>query len=250
MRKLLGVLAIGALALGSAQAQAGTIAVSGALSIQLATLPPVTIPGSAIATINGSSGGSHLNSLNLPASPFATAGFILPVTDPAAAPIGGLQLTVHNGAGAFSGGTLGGTMSLIGVTKVCLFSACNNVTTPPPANLNVPLTPVGLGGAAFVATLVNLTAIGAPWTAGTAAVGTVAITGFQHGAASLASSTAAASGRIRLVTPVFVSTNIGASAVVPVFGILDLHFVPEPGTLLLLGSGIAGLVMFGRSKRS
>jgi hypothetical protein len=29
---------------------------------------------------------------------------------------------------------------------------------------------------------------------------------------------------------------------------MDLHFVPEPGTLLLLGTGIAGLVLFGRTK--
>jgi len=38
--------------------------------------------------------------------------------------------------------------------------------------------------------------------------------------------------------------------VLPAFGILTLNFVPEPGTLVLLGSGIAGLVMFGRSRRS
>jgi hypothetical protein len=36
--------------------------------------------------------------------------------------------------------------------------------------------------------------------------------------------------------------------VVPAFGIVSLHFVPEPGTLMLLGSGIAGLVAFGRSR--
>ena len=250
MRKLLGVLAVASLALGAAQANAVVLQYTGALSIQLATLPAVPIPGTGLATINSSSPGPHVNSLSIPASPFNITGFVLPVTDPAAAPIGGLQLTVHNGAGAFAGATLGGVMPIVGFTKVCLFAACDNVTTPPPANLVVPLNNVGSGGGATVSTLVNLTAIGAPWTAGTAAVGTLAISGFQHGPASLASSTANASGSIRLVTPVFVSTNISADAVVPVFGILDLHFVPEPGTLLLLGSGIAGLVMFGRSKRS
>jgi len=45
-----------------------------------------------------------------------------------------------------------------------------------------------------------------------------------------------------------VSTNIGASAVLPAFGILTLQFVPEPGTLILLGSGIAGLVAIGRRR--
>ena len=52
------------------------------------------------------------------------------------------------------------------------------------------------------------------------------------------------------MTPVFLSINIGASAVVPIFGILDVHFIPEPGTLLLLGSGIARLVLFGRTRRA
>ena len=246
MRKLLSALAISVLALGAPSAQATVLGFSGTLGIQLATLPPVLIPGTGLATVSGAAG-VHVDSLALPASPFNVTGFVLPVTDPAAAPIAGLQLTVHNAAGSFSGGPLAGKMPLVGSTKVCLFASCK---APPPANLVVPLNNVGTGGVATVATLVNITAIGAPWTAGTAAVGTISIAGFQHGPGSLASSTAQASGSIRLVTPVFVSTNIGASAVVPVFGLLDLHFVPEPGTLLLLGSGIAGLVMFGRSKRS
>jgi PEP-CTERM motif len=36
--------------------------------------------------------------------------------------------------------------------------------------------------------------------------------------------------------------------VVPVFAFLNLHFVPEPGTLVLLGAGIAGLVSYGRTR--
>ena len=246
MRKLLGVLAVAVLVLGGVQARATVEQFSGTLSIQLATLTPVPIGGTGFATINGSGPGGHINTLQISASPFATAGFVLPVTDPAAAPIAGLALTAHNGAGSFSFPG-GGVMPVVGVTKVCLFAPC---LSSPPANLVVPLTPVGQGGAATVSTLVQITAIGAPWTTGTAAVGTVAIAGMRHGAASGTSSTGLISGSIRLVTPVFVSTNIGASAVVPVFGILDLHFIPEPGTLLLLGSGVVGLVMIGRSKRS
>jgi hypothetical protein len=32
------------------------------------------------------------------------------------------------------------------------------------------------------------------------------------------------------------------------FNTITFHFVPEPGLLLLLGSGAAGLVLFGRSR--
>src|SRR5262249_58231827 len=90
---------------------------------------------------------------------------------------------------------------------------------------------------------------GAAWTVGTASVGTATRMGFQHGPASLTSSTAAASGQVQLVTPIFISTSQRQFPEIAAFGILDLHFVPEPGTLLLLAGGIAGLVLVGRTER-
>jgi hypothetical protein len=72
--------------------------------------------------------------------------------------------------------------------------------------------------------------------------------GFAHGPASATSSTAMLSGSLLLVTPIFVSTNIAGSAVVPAFGFLNVHFVPEPGTLGLLGSGVASLLLLGRGR--
>ena len=241
MRKVLRALLFAALGVGPAAAEAATIPFTGFLAIQIATLPPVAVPGAGIASVDA----AHINSLQIPASPFAGTGILVPVTATSVAPIKGVNATVHNGAGAFAGPSLGGAMPLNGVAKVCLFAPCS---APPPANLSVPMSVVGAGGAAAVSALVNVTVVGAPWTVGTAAVGTLTAMGFRHGPASLSSSTANPSGALRLVTPIFISTNIAGSAVVPTFGILDLHFVPEPGTLLLLTSGIAGLLMWGRRK--
>ena len=244
MRKLLGVLVAGFFAVGVAgQAQAVSLGFTGSLSVSLAGLAPIPIAGAGTAVVNGSGPAGHLTGLAIPASPFAVTGFVLPVTDPAAFPIAGVQVTAHNGTGAFAGNGgagFGGTMPIQGVSKVCLFGPCSAAVS----NLVVPLSVVGQGGVAVVTGAVNLTVVGAPWTTGTAAVGTVT----QMGAVSPLSNTGAPSGNVTLVSPIFISTNIGASAVLPGFAFLSLHFVPEPGTLMLLGSGIAGLVAFGRNR--
>jgi hypothetical protein len=246
MRKLLGVLAAGLIAFGAVgQAQAAVLGFTGGMAVQIATLAPVVIPGVGSALVNGSGGTGHLTGLAIPSSPFAVSGFVLPVTDPGVFPIAAVAVTAHNGTGSFggSGGAgFGGIMPILGAAKVCLYGVCgssNNIS-----NLSVPLSVVGAGGAVTVMGAVNLTVIGAPWTTGTAAIGTITVMG---GVAPL-SNTGAPSGVVTLVTPIFISTNIGAFAVVPAFGIAQLHFVPEPGTLVLLGSGIAGLVAFGRSR--
>jgi hypothetical protein len=140
-------------------------------------------------------------------------------------------------------------MQIHGVAKVCLFKACGK---NPAANLSVPLDVVGVGGTVTATGSVNVTVKGAPWTVGFATLSpntpNFQIAGFRHGPASNAVSSSA-SGTVRLVTPIHVSTNLGASPVVLSWAVLDLHFVPEPSTLLLLSGGIAGLVMLGRSKR-
>lgn len=70
--------------------------------------------------------------------------------------------------------------------------------------------------------------------------------GIRHGPASGTSSTAAPSGELQLVTPIVISTSIGASSTIPGFAVMTLHFVPEPGTLILLGAGVVAPGAAGR----
>jgi hypothetical protein len=212
----------------------------------VARLPDVVVHGAGVALVNGPSGAGHLTALSLAPRLLSTSREVVPVTDPAASPVRGLQLTAWNQAGAFHGaaGGFGGMMPLAGGLKACLFAACSTAI----ANLVIPLNVAGGGGHAQVTAAVNLTVLGAAWTTRTAAIGTVTRMGF----AGPASNTGAPSGSLSLVTPIFLSTNIGASAVVPIFGVLTLHFVPEPATAVFVATGIAGLIMLGRNttKRS
>ncbi len=246
MRKLFGLVAVAAIALAG-QAHAASVPFTGTVSVTISALPPISVTGSGTLTLNGSGGLGHLTSINLGAGEFSAVASI-PVTDPAAFPIGGVKSGVTNGAGSFN---LGGIMPVIGTSNVCLFGACNASV----ANVNVPFTQngtrgVGIGGAPItVGFLVNVTVQGAPWTTGVATIGSISQAGFVHGPASGGASSAAAnSGTVKLVTPVVINTNIGASPTLPAFAVLTLHFIPEPGTMLLVASGAAGLAFLGRKR--
>jgi hypothetical protein len=57
------------------------------------------------------------------------------------------------------------------------------------------------------------------------------------------------SGILQLVTVSKVFTSLtGAFPEMPIVGILNVHFAPEPGTLLLLAVGVVGLAAVGRRR--
>ena len=139
-------------------------------------------------------------------------------------------------------------MPLKGVTKVCLFGTCSAAVS----NLSVPVSVVGGPTATTaVAAAVNVTVRGAPWTQGVAAVGTITAMGNAGAQTQTTTIGGKISNTVTLVTPVFISTNIGASSVVPGFGNLNftLTSAPEPGTLAALGAAIASLVGVGLVRR-
>ena len=268
-RKLLGAVMAGWILAVAGGAGAATLPFEATLGLSIAGLEPVALTGSGVATVNGSGGGVNISSLHFPAGAVAGTASIVA----GAAPISGIVLaggtslvmihlgnpysftisqnapvgSLSNASGSFGGGpSLNGSMPLNGVAIVCLFQPCDG---QPAANLVVPLTPVGQGGTASAQGLVSITVFGAPWTTGMVSIEGSVATGFAHGPASGAS-TAAPSGVLSLVTPVLVSTSLGVFPVVPVFGRLTLHFVPEPGTLFLVGSGLVGLAIAGRRRMS
>jgi hypothetical protein len=240
---VLGLLAASALV---PSAHAVPVPFSGVLRLQVRALS-FEVAGSGIAEVDSI---SHPSRISIPQGAFAAQGIVVPVPtsiQASAFPVVALQVTIENEAGAFlaSAGGLGGAMPLLGVAKVCLFATCSAAV----ANVSVPLAVVGVGGDSTVQGPVNVTVEGAPWTTNATVTGfrTVSspftVMGSRRAPASKPNSTAAPSGQIQLVTPIFVSTNLAGEPTVATFAALTLHFVPEPGTLFLLAIGVAGLAL-------
>ncbi len=167
-----------------------------------------------------------------------------------------------------------GIMGQGGMVKICLLStACTQflpmIFNQPTTVNGVPGTGrkgVGIGGlitaGGYGGIRISLQAV--PWTIKTATVidqitpiagpprimSTWVAKGWAHGPASTTTSTAQISGAVQLITPSQVTTNLplGSSDKMGSFVITVIHFIPEPGLLLLLGSGVAGLAFLGRRR--
>jgi hypothetical protein len=277
-RMLLGltVALLGVFTLAGAS-QGATLVWTGTTFLALGETAPTLFTGTGVATVgSGGGGAAHLGTFRVacdnPGSPGGcpiSGQVTTPLTDPDNATLITLIATGRLGTGTFTGiagspASIGGnaTRPAPGNAQLCiLFGGCS-AFIPIPFTLNGTVGN-GIGGVITVNTFADsgakISLFGAPWTVGVAttmtvrtpndAMGTRSTTGFVHGPASASSTAAKVGGVIQNVYATAVRTNLNPqSDAIFLRGFGRFEFIPEPGLMLLIGSGVAGLVLLGRGR--
>jgi hypothetical protein len=260
------------LALGFSSAASGALLFfDGTLHVQLSDNPDINVISSGTATVTMT--GNHLDSLRLGEGPPGTVTAL--ISDPNVPTVATL---IHKGLFirdrtmqpmSTTGPLTQNTIPVPGNSKICLLLVgCS-------AWLDILHTVdetrgFGIGGTVTVNGFgagLRISVVGGPWTVHSPGILTdVATTNdmipnnlrgretrtwpvIRHGPASNTSSTAQTSGVVQMVAANYVSTTL-----MPQSNFLTLEatqtilFTPEPGLMLLLGSGVAGLALLGRSR--
>ena len=265
--------AISALAVAAAGGAGATVMpVEATLTVEYGTTDPVHLNGVGVATVNSVVGGDRLVSLQVGPIFFGDSDSVL-FTDPVVTAL--VKSYDLRGVSAQSGfffdlshattnpAKLGqNTLPIAGITRICLlFSGCLSATT-----VEVDFTQNGTRGVGIGGTITAGNTTGffislhhAPWRLAPATllqstvsgIITMMATGYVRGPLSNTSTAAKFGGTIQLIAPTQVFTDGvpgGYSEVQALFTRLTLNFVPEPGLLLLLGPGVAGLALLGRRR--
>ena len=155
------------------------------------------------------------------------------------------------------------TLPSQGMVRICLLVAgCGtNLPLDAGATVNGVAQGGGVGGILTIGGLgtIKISILGAPYTVKTAtafnrtnngAIQTFTEKGFAHGPLSNTSSTGQTSGVLQIVTAnhTTVLGVPGNSDISGQFSRVLVHFIPEPGLLLLLGSGAVGMALLGRKR--
>jgi hypothetical protein len=237
MRSFLKIVSAAGLAMAFA-ASAQATQFSAFISYGLSTLPPLQAFGSG-------SGASTVgpNLVTLPATPFAATGPIHITLNPtAAAPLSALDIRLTAPVNCnFTGTPIGGPCALGGTANALVGYAPFLVVPNSPLGQNTRLGfgPYGsyIDAQAWIAATATATVAGSPILSDNGAPFTTV--GYDN-------RTAAGGGLVKLVAPGGLMSTLGGN--LPIFVTMFLDFVPEPGTPLLLASGIAGAVILGRRR--
>jgi hypothetical protein len=240
MRKVLTLLAVAAgLLFGGAPAQAGPL-VYAQLTLAIGTLPPGVFSASGLlgGSASGTGGGAAW-SVGAGAVPGGTVTATIPSS--AAPPITQIQIIVNGNpaSGAFVASNTA-AMAVTGIANVKAFGGLTLLGIPLTVGQVTTIQPPVVSG-------IGVTGYANTWTTKTTTVYATAISAnvTQMGFNGLVNG----GGTVVLVSALNIMTNVAGQ--LPAFAVLVLNYlpdVPEPGTLLLLGSGIAGLVALGRRK--
>lgn len=239
-----------------------------------------TATGLTTVTVAGS-GDTHLETISFGFEPGQSINTSIPVTDPTASPITSVILTSIQGRPDLQGGVIGNisgavastvgnilpnTIPSTGGVTICLLVP---PLDPCQAQLNLDVgaqTPNGKfigGGVGGILTIggtgtIRISVVGAPYTVKTVtAVNRTGNGGFQvfqesgfaHGPESLTSSTGQQSGVLQLVTANHTTVvGPGDNDISGNISRVLVHFIPEPGLLLLFGSGAVGMALLGRKR--
>jgi hypothetical protein len=249
MRKLFTLIAAGALVLGTgAAATAATLPVTASLSVAISTLPPAGFTGGALAASSAGQGGAATLPADSISGVFETA-----ISPPLLTLLDGIGVAAPGLVGAFGGAqeASNNQLQFDGATGTMALNASAYLLMGGSVTAEIPLGVVGVGGTQMFHVLTLVTGV---ITANPYQLGMLTLMGALNGdphtlmGTGVDNRTAGGAGTLVLVSPTTV--DLGALGSLASIATLTLTYVPEPGTLLLLGAGVAGLAAVGRKKNA
>ena len=251
---------------GAEVSKAASMQWEGTISVSLSSSEDLSVEASGEAVVIDNGNGFTLQTLRPVGDSFGTDTVFL--TDPEVPVIAAVRLEAGVGFGTLApfdplaplsqSQLTKNILPLYGTLKLCvLSSACTSYIPIPLVSPSFGAA-VGVGGLVTIGLgAIRISVEAAPWTLRDAAVTVETPSGstFQfvtsgsaHGPYSFTGSTALMGGQLSLVTPMLITSN--QLDVAPIaYARLTLRFVPEPGLLLLLASGVVGLWILSRIRR-